>query len=138
MIFMQGDFGRVVKVFGVLGLGFVSYIRFASATPLLTFSVVVFAILAVAAVWASAISTSKRLDFIRTNEFANPDDFVRRANSLHIAEIVAATLWVIWLGISFGEFDWVLIIVIVAALVFAFVQRWRLTKISQPRNVWEK
>ena len=138
MMFMQGDFGRVVKVFGVLMFGFVSYTRFTSATPLLTFSVVVLAILAIAAVRASATSTLKRLDFIRANEFANPDDFVRRAKSLHIAEIVVAILWVIWLGRSFGEFDWVPIALVVTVAVFAFIQRWRLTKMSQPRNVWER
>ncbi len=135
---MPGDFSRIVKVIGILAFGLFTYIRFSSSTPLLTFIVATFALAAVAVMWSSAIGTLNRLDFVRANEFANPDAFVRRAKFLHITELAAAVVWVIWLGFPFGRFDWIPIALVVTAAVFALIQRWRLTKISQPRNVWEK
>ena len=135
---MPGDFGRIVKVIGVLAFGLFTYVRFSSSTPFLTFIVAVFAVIAIAVVWASAIGTLNRLDFVRANEFANPDEFIRHSKLLHAAEVIAAALWVIWLGFSFETFDWVPIALVVTVAVFALIQRWRLTKISQPRNVWEK
>ena len=138
MVYMPGDLGRALKVIGVVLFGLFTYIRFSSSTPLLTFIVVIFAVAAIAAVWYSAIGTLNRLDFVKANEFANPNEFIRRAKLLHATEIITAALWVIWLGFSFGMFDWIPIARVSVVGVFAFIQRWRLTKMSQPRNVWER
>ena len=138
MVFMPGDFGRALKVVGAVLFGLLTYVRFSTSTPLLSFIVIVFAVLAVAVVWASAIATLKKLDFIKANEFADPHKFVRRAKLLHATEVIAAGLWVIWLGLSFGRFDWVPVMIVAATVIFAFLQRWRLGKASQPKNVWER
>lgn len=138
MVYMEGDFGRALKVIGILLVGLFTFVRFSSSTPLLTILVIVFAVSAIAAVWASAIRTVRRLDFVRANEFGDPDAFVRLAILLHIAEIAAAAVWVIWLGFSFGQFDWIPIVMVAVVAIFALIQRSRLAKISQPRNMWEK
>ena len=138
MVFMPGDFGRALKVIGAVLFGLLTYVRFSTSTSLLIFIVIVFAVLAIAVVWASAITTLTKLDFVRANEFADPHKFVRRAKLLHATEVVAAGLWVIWLGFSFGGLDWIPIAIVVATVIFAFFQRWRLGKMSQPRNIWER
>jgi len=138
MVYMRGDLGRALKVIGVVMFGLFTYVRFSSSTSLLTFIVAIFAIAAIAVLWSSAIGTLNRLDFVRTNEFAKPDQFIRRAKLLHATEIITAALWVIWLGFSFGMFDWIPIVIVAVVGAFAFIQRWRLTKMSQPRNVWER
>ena len=138
VVFMQGDLGRLLKIFVVLGWLFISGARFTTTTPVPSFFVVLAAVAAIVAAWASLIATLRTLNFIRANEFANPDDFFRRAKFLHIAEVAAAAVWVIWLGFSFGRFDWIPIAIAVIVAAFAFIQRSRLAKISQPRNVWEK
>ena len=138
MVFMQGDLGRILKIFVVLGCLFISGVRFATATPVPSFFVLLVAVVAIVATWASLIATLRKLDFVKANEFANPDDFIRRAKSLHIAEVAAAAVWIIWLGFSFGRFNWTSIAIAVIAAAFALIQRSRLAKIGQPRNMWEK
>ena len=138
MVFMQGDLGRILKIFVVLGCLFISGVRFTTATPVPSFFVALAAVAAIVAAWASLIATMRKLDFVRANEFANPDDLIRRAKSLHIAEVTAAAVWIIWLGFSFGRFDWLPIAIAVVVAAFAFIQRSRVAKIGQPRNMWEK
>ncbi len=138
MVFMQGDLGRILKIFVVLGCLFISGVRFTTATPIPLFFVALAAVAATVAAWASLIATLRTLDFVRANEFLNPDHFIRRAKSLHIAEVAAAAVWIIWLGFSFGRIDWIPIAIAVVVAVFAFIQRSRVAKISQPRNMWEK
>ena len=138
MVLMQGDLGRILKISVVLGCLFISGVRFTTATPVPSFFVALAAVAAIVAAWASLIATLRTLDFVRANEFVNPDDFIRRARSLHIAEVAAAAIWIIWLGFSFGRFDWLPIAIAVVVAVFAFFQRSQVAKFGQPRNMWEK
>ena len=135
---MPGDFGRAVKIIGFFIVAVLTVVRFISITPHYFYFVIGAAILAVIVVWASVLGSFNRLDFVRANEFTEPADFKRAAVHMHLAEVVAAAAWVLWLGFSFGSFDTIATALIVAFAIWALIERRRIMKISQPRNVWEK
>lgn len=138
LVAMPGDFGRIVKIIGFLIFVALSFGRFNSSTSLPLYFVFVAAVLALIVLWASAIGSVMRLEFVRTNEFTKPAHFKRAAMIMHFAEVSAASSWVAWLGVSIGDYDWILVGVTVTLAALALLQRSRVMKISQPRNVWEK
>lgn len=135
---MPGDLGRILKIIGFLIVVALSVVRFASSTSHPPYIVAVVAILALNVVWASTRGSFTRFEFVRANEFAEPAHFKRTASLMHLAELSAAVSWLVWLSVSFGDYDWVLIGLIVALAAMAIIQRSKAIKISQPRNVWEK
>ena len=135
---MPGDFGRILKiVVGVVFL-FMSGGRFVASEPLPFFVGIFAGFLVITAVLSSISGSTKRLEFVAANEFTDKDEFRRQTKSMHIAEVVAGVIWVAWLVVSLGQFDWLLIGLGVATLLFALGRKFKLTKMSQPRNVWEK
>ena len=138
IVVMQGDFGRYLKIFGLVVVAFMTGGRFVASEPL-PFVIAVFAgCLAIVAVLMSIAGSANRMEFVAANEFADKDEFKRQSKTMHIAEVVVGVIWVAWLGFSLGQFDWLLISLAVATLLFAFARRYKLSKMSQPRNVWEK
>ena len=135
---MPDDFGRMLKIIGVVAFLFLSGGRFVTSEPLPFYVGIFAAVLAIVAILSSISSSSTRLEFVAANEFTDKDEFNRQTKSMHIAEVVAGVIWVAWLVVSLGQFDWLLIGLAGATLLFALARKYRLTKMSQPRNVWER
>ncbi len=89
-IAMPGDFGRIVKIFGFLIFAALSLGRFNSSTSHPLYFVFVAAVLAMMVMWASAIGSVVRLEFVRMNEFTKPTHFKRATMFMHFAEVTAA------------------------------------------------
>lgn len=138
MVAMPGDFWRLMKIIGVVISVFLSIGRFATSEPLPFFFGILAGLLAIVAIVLSISRSSRRQEFVAANEFTEIDNFRRQTKSMHVAEVVAGVIWVTWLAVSLGQFDWLFIGLTVATLLFAFARRNKLTKMSQPRNVWEK
>ena len=138
IVVMRGDFGRYLKIFGLVVVAFMTGGRFVASEPL-PFVIAVFAgCLAIVAVLMSIAGSANRIEFVAANQFTDKDEFKRQSMTMHIAEVSVGVIWVAWLGFSLGQFDWLLISLAVATLLFAFARRYKLSKMSQPRNVWEK
>ena len=137
-IAMPGDFGRILKIAGVVLFVFLSGARFVASEPLQLYFIILAGLLAIMAIMSSISGSTARLEFVAANEFTDKDEFRRQTNSMHIAEFVAAIVWVAWLVVSLGQFDWLLIGLAVATLLFALARKYKLSKMSQPRNVWER
>ncbi len=135
---MPGDFGRALKIIGFLIFTALSIGRFTSSTSHPLYFVGIAAMLALIVVWSSVIGSFRRFEFVRANEFTEPAHFKRTALLMHLAELSAAVSWLAWLSVSVGDYDWVLIGLTIALAAMAIVQRSKVMKISQPRNVWEK
>ena len=137
-VHMPGDFGRALKIVGFLAFAFLTGGRFAAAEQL-PLSIAIFAgCLAIVALSMSIVGSANRLKFVAANEFADKDEFKRQSKTIHIAEVLVGVIWVAWLGFSLGQFDWLLIGLAGATLLFALARKYKLSKMSQPRNVWEK
>ena len=138
IVVMQGDFGRYLKIFGLVVVAFMTGGRFVASEPL-PFVIAVFAgCLAIVAVLMSIAGSANRIEFVAANQFTDKDEFKRQSMTMHIAEVSVGVIWVAWLGFSLGQFDWLLISLAVATLLFALARKYKLSKMSQPRNVWEK
>ena len=138
MVVMQGDFGRYLKIFGLVVVAFMTGGRFVASEPL-PFVIAVFAgCLAIVAVLMSIAGSANRMEFVAANQFTDKDEFKRQSMTMHIAEVWVGVIWVAWLGFSLGQFDWLLISLAGATLLFAFARKYKLSKMGQPRNVWEK
>ena len=137
-VHMPGDFGRALKIVGFLALAFLTGGRFVASEPLPLLIAIFAGCLAIVAVLMSIVGSSNRLEFVAANQFVDKDEFKRQSKTMHIAEVFVGVIWVAWLGFSLGQFDWLLIGLAVATLLFAFARKLKLTKMSQPRNVWEK
>ena len=138
IVVMQGDFGRYLKIFGLVVVAFMTGGRFVASEPL-PFIIAVFAgCLAIVAVLMSIAGSANRIEFVAANQFTDKDEFKRQSKTMHIAEVFVGVIWVTWLGFSLGQFDWLLISLAVATLLFALARKYKLSKMSRPRNVWEK
>ena len=138
VVAMPGDFGRALKMIGVVVFAFLTGVRFAASEPLPFFIAIFAGILAIIAVLLSISGSTNRLGFVAANQFTDKDEFKRQTMTMHIAEVFVGVVWVAWLVVPLGQFDWLLIGLAVATLLFAFARKYKLTKMSQPRNVWEK
>ena len=138
MVYMPGDFGRILKIIGVVVFLFLSGGRFVASEPLPFFFGIFAGLFAIMAILSSISSSTTRLEFVTANEFTDEDEFKRQTKSMHIAEVVAGVIWVAWLVVSLGQFDWLLISLGAATLLFALARKYKLSKMSQPRNVWER
>ena len=138
VVAMPGDFGRIMKIFGVVLFIFLSGGRFLTSEPLQFYFGIFAGFLAIMAILASISSSTTRLEFVTANEFTDEDEFKRQTKSMHIAEVAAGVIWVAWLVVSLGQFDWMLIGLGAATLVFALARKYKLSKMSQPPNVWDR
>ena len=135
---MPGDFGRILKIIGVVLFLLLSGGRFVATEPLPLFFGIVAGLLAIMAILSSISGSTSRLEFVVANEFTDADEFKRQTQSMHIAEVVAGVIWVAWIVVSLGQFDWLLVGLGGATLLFALARKYRLSKMSQPSNVWER
>ena len=138
MVYMAGDFGRMLKIIGFVVFAFMTGGRFLAAEPLPIFVAIPAGGLALVAILMSIAASANRIGFVAANEFTDADFFKRQTFSMHAAETLVAAIWVFWLVVSFGQFDWPIIGLAGATLLFALGRNWKLRKMSQPRNVWEK
>lgn len=135
---MPGDFGRILKIIGVVLFLFLSAGRFVATEPLPLFFGIVAGLLAIVAILSSISGSTSQLEFVVANEFTDAYEFKRQTQSMHIAEVFAGVIWVAWIVVSLGQFDWLLVGLGGATLLFALARKYRLSKMSQPRNVWER
>ncbi len=137
-IMMRGDFARYMKILGFVVVVFMTVGRYVASEPLPLLIMIFAGCLAIAALSMSIVGSANRMEFVAANEFADKDEFKEQSKTMHIAEVFVAVIWVAWLGFSLGQFDWLLIGLAVATLLFALARKYKLSKMSQPRNVWEK
>lgn len=135
---MPGDFRRMLKIIGVVLFLVLSGGRFATSEPLPLFFGIFAGLFAIMTISSSISSSKTRLEFVTANEFTDEDEFRRQTKSMHMAEVTAGVIWVAYLVVFLGQFDWLLIGLGVAMLLFALARRYKLFKMSQPRNIWEQ
>ena len=80
IVVMQGDFGRYLKIFGLVVVAFMTGGRFVASEPL-PFVIAVFAgCLAIVAVLMSIAGSANRIEFVAANQFTDKDEFKRQSN----------------------------------------------------------